>query len=256
VGVNSAGTLLFLLNQGSASPAVPASISVFSIDATRGLLTPVAGSPFTFASLAAPNPQFLAVSPNAAFFYVSNGPAHTISEFSIGANGTLTELSGSPLLVAANATVAGLTIDPKGQFLYAADSANNKVASFSISTSGTLAAVAGSFTTGLTPVAIAVDSTASFLYSANQGSNNVSAFKISAGALTEVSGSPYPLVVSGNPQPSFLAVDVSNTFLYVANPGTTSISGFVIKPADGTLSLLTESPFQQVIAPLWIVTTQ
>ena len=41
VAVNSGGQFLFVLNQGSASPAVPASISVFNIDQTRGLLSPV-----------------------------------------------------------------------------------------------------------------------------------------------------------------------------------------------------------------------
>jgi 6-phosphogluconolactonase (cycloisomerase 2 family) len=76
--VNSGGQFLFVLNQGSASPAVPASISVFSIDQTRGLLTAVAGSPFAFASLVAPNPQFMAVSPTQGFLYVSNGAAGNI----------------------------------------------------------------------------------------------------------------------------------------------------------------------------------
>ena len=130
--VNSGGQFLFVLNQGSASPAVPASISVFSIDQTRGLLTAVSGSPFAFASLVAPNPQFMAVSPTQGFLYVSNGAAGNISAFAIGASGTLTELSGSPFSVGAGATAAGFAIDPKGQFLYAADSANNKIASFNV----------------------------------------------------------------------------------------------------------------------------
>ena len=43
--VSSSGQFLFLLNQG-ASPSVPSSISVFSIDTARGLLTPVAGRHF------------------------------------------------------------------------------------------------------------------------------------------------------------------------------------------------------------------
>ncbi len=89
--INSGGQFLFVLNQGSASPAVPASISVFNIDQTRGLLSPVAGSPFAFASLAAPNPQFMAISPTQGFLYVSNGAAGNISAFAIGAGGTLTE---------------------------------------------------------------------------------------------------------------------------------------------------------------------
>lgn len=260
VGINSAGQFLFLLNQGSTSPAVPASISVFSIDPARGLLAPVSGSPFAFASLTAPNPQFLAVSPTAGFLYVSNGASGTISAFSIGTNGALTELAGSPFSLGAGATAARLAIDPKGQFLYAADSANNKIAGFSIAGGGTLGAVAGSpFSAGTKPVGVAVDSTSSFLYAANQGSNDVSAFKITSGALTEIAGSPYavePTGSVGTPQPSFLTVDVSNTFLYVANFGSSSVSAFGIKSSDGTLGLITNSPFVQGIAPLWIVTTQ
>ena len=249
VGINSAGTFLYVLNQGSAS------ISAFSIDTARGLLTAI-GSPVATAA----NPQSMVVSPTAGFLYVGNGAAGTISAFAIAGNGTLSPVAGSPFSASAGATLAGITIDAKGQFLYAADTANNAIASFSISASGVLTPVAGSpFTAGTTPVSVAVDSTASFLYSANQGSNSVSAFKISSGVLTQITGSPYAVIPTGStgtPQPSFLTVDVSNTFLYVANTGSSSISAFGIKAADGSLSLLTDSPFPQGVAPLWIVTTQ
>jgi 6-phosphogluconolactonase (cycloisomerase 2 family) len=256
VAVNSGGQFLFVLNQGSASPAVPASISVFNIDQTRGLLSPIAGSPFAFASLSAPNPQFLAISPTQGFLYVSNGTAGNISAFAIGASGALTEL-GSPVSLGAGAVAAGLAIDPKGQFLYAADSANNKIASFNVA-GGPLAAV-GSFPAGTKPVAVTVDNTSSFVYAANQGSNDVSAFTTASGALTQVAGSPYlvqPTGSVGTPQPIFLTVDVSNTFLYVANFGSSSISAFGIKSSDGTLGLITNSPFFQGIAPLWMVSTK
>ena len=257
VAINSGGQFLFVLNQGSASPAVPASISVFSIDQTRGLLSPVSGAPFVFASLAAPNPQFLAISPTQGFLYVSNGAAGNISAFAIGAGGGLTEISGSPFSLGAGATAAGLAIDSKGQFLYAADSANNKIASFNVA-GGPLAAV-GSFSAGTKPVAVTVDNTSSFVYSANQGSNDVSAFKAASGALTQVAGSPYlvqPTGSIGTPQPIFLTVDVSNSFLYVANFGSSSISAFGIKASDGSLGLITDSPFIQGIAPLWILSTK
>jgi 6-phosphogluconolactonase (cycloisomerase 2 family) len=254
--VNFGGQFLFVLNQGSASPAVPASISVFSIDQTRGLLTAVAGSPFAFASLVAPNPQFMAVSPTQGFLYVSNGAAGNISAFAIGAGGTLTELGGSPFSVGAGATAAGFAIDPKGQFLYAADSANNKIASFNVA-GGPLAPV-GSFPAGTQPVAVAVDATSTFVYSANHISNDVSAFKSTSGALTQVAGSPYlvqPNGSTGTPQPIFLTVDVSNSFLYVANSGSATISAFGIKSSDGTLGLLTSSPFFEAINPIWLVIT-
>jgi len=252
VAVNSGGQFLFVLNQGSASPAVPASISVFNIDQTRGLL-----SPASFSTLTVPSPQFLAISPTQGFLYVSNGAAGNISAFAIGTNGALTELGGSPFSLGAGAVAAGLALDPKGQFLYAADSANNKIASFNVA-GGPLAAV-GSFAAGTKPMAVAVDSTSSFVYSANQGSNDVSAFKSASGSLTQVTGSPYlvqPTGSIGTPQPTFLTIDPSNTFLYVANTGSSSISAFGIKAADGTLGLLTSSPFIQSIQPLWIVMTK
>ncbi len=256
LGVNSTGQFLFVLNQGAVPPATaaPATISVFSIDTARGLLTPIAGSPFSFASLVAPNPQFLAVSPTAGLVYVSNGTSGTICGFSIGTNGTLSEVAGSPFSVGADIT--GITIDSKGQFLYAADQINNKIASFSIQGSGALTPVAGSpFATDLGPASLAVDSTGTFLFSANQGGASVSSFKIASGALTQVTGSPFPLVASGSPLPSFVTVDRSNTFLYVANSGTRNISGFTIK-SDGTLNLLSGSPFVQVVGPQWILITQ
>ena len=252
VAVNSGGQFLFVLNQGSASPAVAASISVFNIDQARGLLSPAA-----FTTLAVPNPQFLAISPTQGFLYVSNGTAGNISAFAIGSRRHFTELSGSPFSLGAGATAAGLAIDPKGQFLYAADSTNNKIASFNVA--GGPLAIIGSFPAGTKPVAVAVDTTSSFVYSANQGSNDVSAFKAASGALTQVAGSPFlvqPTGSVGTPQPIFLTVDVSNTFLYVANFGSSSISAFGIKSSDGTLALITNSPFFQAIAPLWIVTTQ
>lgn len=253
--VNSGGQFLFVLNQGSAPPtAAAATISVFSIDTTRGLLSPVAGSPFPFASLVAPNPQFLAISPSGGVLYVSNGASGNISAFSVGSGGTLTELAGSPF--AAGGTMAGITIDSKGQFLYAADSTNNKIASFSIQANGVLTSVAGSpFATDLGPGAITLDATGSFLFSANSAGADVSVFKISAGALTPVTGSPFSLVNLGNPLPSFLVVDTSNTFLYVGNQGTKNITAFTIR-SDGTLVPLSTSPFGQSVGPVSMLITK
>jgi 6-phosphogluconolactonase (cycloisomerase 2 family) len=251
IGVNTAGSFLFVLNQGSSTTA--ASIAVFSIDGTRGLLTPIAGSPFSFASLTAPNPQFMAVTPTENALYVSNGSSGTISAFAIAGSGALTEIAGSPFT--GGAFMAGLAIDSKDQFLYAADTINSKIASFSIQSGGALTPVAGSpFTTDLGPVALALDSAGATLFSANQGGATVSSFKTASGVLTQVTGSPFSLVPSGNPQPAFLLVDPSNTFLYVGNVGTRNITGFTIH-TDGTLQLLPTSPFQQAIGPQWILIT-
>ena len=257
VAVDSAGHFLLVLNQGSATPAVPASISVFSIDTTRGLLTPVAGSPFPFASLVAPAPQFLIASPTSEAFYVSNGVSGTVSGFVVGANGVPSEVAGSPFATEAGATLAGMAIDPKGQFLFVADSVNNSIASFNVASNGALTTAAGSpVAAGTTPVAVAVDGTSAFLYSANQGSDNVSAYSISSGSLTPLAGSPFTLENSiASHQPAFITVDVSNAFLYVANPGTSNVTVFG-RANDGTIQITKDSPFPTTVKPEWMVITK
>jgi DNA-binding beta-propeller fold protein YncE len=246
-----------VLNQGSATPVVPASISVFSIDTAHGLLTTVAGSPFPFASLVAPNPQFLIASPTSEAFYVSNGVSGTISGFVLGGNGVPSEVAGSPFATEAGATLAGMAIDPKGQIFFVADSVNNSIASFNVASSGALTVAAGSpVAAGTTPVAVAVDGTSGFLYSANQGSDDVSAYSISSGSLTPLAGSPFSLEnsITSN-APAFITVDPSNAFLYVANPGTSNVTTFG-RAADGTLQLTTDSPFPTTVKPQWIVITK
>lgn len=151
--------------------------------------------------------------------------------------------------------MAGMAIDSKGQFLYATDTNNSKIASFSVQGSGALSPVAGSpFSTDLGPVAVTLDSAGATLFCANAAGETVSVFKTSSGALTQVTGSPFPVAASGNPQPSFVVVDPSGTFLYVGNPGTKNIVGFTIH-SDGTLAALSTSPFFQVIGPQWILIT-
>jgi 6-phosphogluconolactonase len=250
VAVDAASHFLFVLNQGSVSPAVAPSISVFSIDANRGLLTEIGGSPF-----AAPvSPEFVAASPMSEFLYVSTSSG-TIAAFSIGSSGALSPVAGSPF--SAGADIRGMVIDPQAKFLYATDHGNNQVASFSIQSSGALSPVAGSpFGAGTQPVMAAIDSTGTLLYVANQGSNNVSAYKVSSGVPSQVSGSPFATAGTGvitPTQPSFLVIDPTNAFLFVGDQGSRDIAVFNIKSADGTLTMVTNSPFGQALAPTWLL---
>lgn len=253
VGIDSTGQFLFVLNQGSAT--VAASISVFSIDPARGLLTEIAGSPFP--TLA--NPQFLVVSPASPALYVANGTASTISGFVIGAGGALTSM-GAPVSAGAGANVMGIAMDPKGQFLFAVDSVNNKVVSFSVASgTGVLSPVGSPVATGTTPVAVTVDPSGQFLYASNRDSDNVSAYTIKAGVLTEDVGSPFSTKAAGitnSAQPGFLTVDFTNTFLFVSNVNARSVAVFIINGTDGTLTAVTNSPFAEVVSPSWILTTK
>ena len=251
VGANAGGQFLFVLNQGDAS------ISVYSIDAARGILTQ-AGSPFPTGITT--TVQAMAVSPTAQFLYVLSGTApSTINVFSIAANGSLAAAGGA-FTAAPTSTITGMTIDSKGQFMYAADSTNNDVVSLSIAASGAITEVAGSpFTAGTQPVAVAVDSTGTLVYVSNSGSNNVSAFKSASGVLTQVPGSPFTTQGTGTvavTQPGFLIVDATNTFLYVSNVATRGIAAFGINAADGTLVPVTNSPFGELVAASWMVSTK
>jgi 6-phosphogluconolactonase (cycloisomerase 2 family) len=264
VGTDSSGQFLFVLNQGAAAtlttPAVSASISVFSIDTTRGLLTLVSGSPFILPSLSAGTAQSMVVSPTASFIYVSNGAAGTIAQISFNSSGQPTDMGQ---VTAAGATLAGMAIDPKGQFLYVPDSANNKILSFSGASSGVLAPVAAfalaQSTAETTPVAVAIDSTGSFLYTANHGSDNVTALQVSSGNLTEISGSPFSTrgtVVSNAAQPSSVIVDATNTIVYVGNQGAQDVMGFTITSSNGKLTAVTNAPFTVTVAPTGLLSAR
>jgi 6-phosphogluconolactonase (cycloisomerase 2 family) len=246
VGVSSNGQFLFSLNQGSSN------ISVFNIDA-RGLLSPVAGSPFP----APANPQFMAVSPNANFVYVS--AANTIVTLPFSTSGVIGAAASTFTSPTAGATIKGTAIDNKGQFLYATDSTNNQLLSLSVQSSGVLSLVGPPSATGTTPVNAAVDFTGNFVYSSNQGSNDVSAFKANAGVLTAVSGSPFITAATGatgvalTTAPGYLTTDTTNGFLLVSNTGTRSITVFGIDPTNGSLVQAPNSPFGQAFAPDWIL---
>ena len=256
VGVSSDGQFLFVLNQGNPTAvptAIPANISVFSVDA-RGLLTQVAGSPF-----AAPaSPQFMVVSPNAAFIYVS--AANTVVALPFSAGGAV----GAPVSTftspSAGATIAGTTIDSKG-FLYATDSTNNQLLVLSGQSTGTLTQVGAPVATGTKPVNVAANSTGTVVYVSNQGSNNISGFQANAGALTPVANSPFITAGSGATgsalltAPGFLIFDASNTYLLVSNTGTKAIAVFLIDPATGSAFQVTDSPFGQTLSADWLIST-
>ncbi len=73
------------------------------------------------------------------FVYTSNAGSATISGFSIGADGTLTPLSGT--VVGANpsgATNLDITVSSDGKFLYTLNSGNGTIGIFAIQKDGQL----------------------------------------------------------------------------------------------------------------------
>ncbi len=84
--VHASGKFLYVANQGSGN------ISAFTIDAGSGALTPLSGSPYAVGS----NPSFITADSSGKFLFVANQGSANISVFSVGADGSLSAVSGSP----------------------------------------------------------------------------------------------------------------------------------------------------------------
>ena len=231
------GTLPFLLAMDPAgnylyvANALSNSISAFSIAASSGVLTAVAGSPFQINL----SPKGMQLSPSGSFLYVSapSSPTGVIAVFSVTAG----VLSSSPvgLTSTADNEPAGIAISPNGSYLYTANSTANSISIYSIGSSGTLTQVPQSPLADpfQHPVALIVDPTGNYLYVTNQGSSNISTYSIT-------SGTGFPVAITDSPfgsetQPSFLVLDPNGKYLYVGNQsGSAGIQAFGV--SSGSLN--------------------
>jgi len=187
VAVSPSGRLLFVANGNG--------VSVYTIDPTTGVLTAVPGSPFAAGS----SPNSVAVEPYGKYVYVVNASfgaaSGSISAYSIGPTGALTQVAGSPF--AAGAQPVYIVVDSTGQFAYVCNYVSKNVSAFTInSATGALTAVPGSpYSVGPGPFAVATDSNSQFVYVTSQGATpgSISGFTIdpTSGALTPIAGSPF-----------------------------------------------------------------
>ena len=163
-------------------------IEAFNLN--QGVLSVVAGSPF----LTGRNPFGLAISSSGGFLYTANTLDNSISEFTINADGSLAELSGSPIGEQYAAPVT-LFIDKSGAYLYVANNGSSNLAAYSIGSDGSLALLTGSpFGTGSQPNSLATDSGGKYLFVGNQQSPVIQSFSLDTGtgALTSVASYSVP----------------------------------------------------------------
>jgi 6-phosphogluconolactonase len=266
VVLDPAGTFAYvILNQNSTSAG---GIATFKV-AADGKLSYIATTAVT-------SPLALTIDSAGKLLFVSNGPAGTVSVFSIGANAALTQVAGSPFTLPAEAgggggpSAAALAVTPTvfpvqfapcsghappaSENLYVADSVNNVLLNYLVSSSGGLGLVSASATspgvlTGTLPSGVAVDSCGQFAYVANETSNSVSAFTICTAisqncvqpdySLQPVAGSPYPV---GGDAPGPIAVDPFAKYVYVVDTGSSQLSAFRISPSNGSLTAIANTP--------------
>jgi len=102
-------------------------ISGFNINTTTGVLTPIAGSPFTSAVGSGPGP--LVLDPSGRFLFATTpGGNYSVWVFAIGTNGELTAEGSSPYSVPAGGLF--VLIDVRGNFLYIGSQSAKGVAGY------------------------------------------------------------------------------------------------------------------------------
>ncbi|HEX8251134.1 MAG TPA: beta-propeller fold lactonase family protein, partial [Pyrinomonadaceae bacterium] len=166
-------------------------IAGFSVNASTGVLTALAGSPF---NSGAANPLAYATD-SAGRLYTMNS-TDDIRVFT-SANGILSPVAGNPFPSAGLGNRRFGLIHPSGNFYMIAGNTGNNVGVYQISGSGaatTLAAVTGSpfATGGTTANVLAFNQTGSFLYVANRISRNITTFSVNptTGQLTSLGVQP------------------------------------------------------------------
>lgn len=167
-------------------------------------------------------------------------------------SGLLTALNGSPVpLYTGNASTptvvapTGLLITPNNLYVYASLGPLG-VQILTLGANGVLSA--GSAPTYLSPRSTsnspadqgtASDPNSHYLFVA-ETNTGLREFSIgTAGALTEISGSPYTVGTG----PNAVLLDPTGSYVYVANKGSNNISGFTLTATSGKLTAISGSPF-------------
>jgi 6-phosphogluconolactonase (cycloisomerase 2 family) len=271
VSLTADGKFAYVLNGA-------ASISAFSVNASGGALTAIAGSPFAVPVVAGggANPlQTLIFNPNGKSLYIkSDGGTGTgsLAAFSIdSATGALSPLSGSPFTLGVSATgLAGL--DPAGRFLYVANqgtctvanggchsstSSTGSISAFSFDAAGVPTALVGLPAVTPPPYQLSVDPSGRFLYQTSLAADEVISYsidqttaaltKLPAGGTSRSGGEPVfigAFVAPGNSTP----YTFNPKFAYVPNVADNTISAYSSDPATGKLSVV-GTPFPSGVAP-------
>ena len=233
------GKFGYVTNEGSNN------ISAYSINATTGAMTAIAGSPFA----AGAGPSAVAISPSGRFLAVGNLNSNNVSVYTIDSStGVLTPIAGSPF--ATGLTPTSLSFSTNGSFLYVVNIQSETISAFTVNaTSGVLTAVAGSpFAagplSGTLPNTIVVEPSGKFALVANQAGNSVSVFNINAttGALSHAAGSPF--VLASGSSPTSLALGAGGKFVYTSGGTTTNrkINALSLNATSGALTALAGSP--------------
>jgi 6-phosphogluconolactonase len=224
--LNEYNRYVFVSNEGKND------VSAFAVNNTTGALTAVPGSPFA----AGTAPQ--AMASDGSSLYVANAGSDNVFQYAIDTNTGALAPPGLPFGAGNNPTSIVLVPGLTSPLLYVANhSGLNVISAINL---GDDTGVPGSpFPAGGNPLSLAVGPGGKFLYSANPDATNpsISGFSIdpTTGALSRLSGSPFPLPVS-----HYIATDQTGAYLYVTSGA--SVVGYRIDATTGALKPLPGFP--------------
>jgi YD repeat-containing protein len=163
----------------------------------------------------------LALDPSQNYLYLSvPTTAGNLYAFSVNpVNGSLTQVPGSPY--AAGTSKGPVVGEPSGRFVYVGDPTSNSIYGYSIGAGGALISLPGSpYPADGQPNALLAHPSGKYLFATYQAQNavgSVSVFAIDSttGALTDVTGSPFPTAYTT----VALAQDPAGKFLFVSSTG-------------------------------------
>ncbi len=265
-----------------------ATVSAYGVDYQSGVLTQIAGSPFSAGF--GRNPVTEVAAPNGKYLYVISHDDSLVTVAGIGTDGKL--FSTKNYNTTGTLPVAA-AIDSTGKFLYVAytlqtgftptSGGPGGINIFPINQTDGSLGTPTNVNVGVNPVALAVSRPAAtgatagnvFVYVVDQEggtTGGTTPFVIgfsqntSSGALTLLSGSTctstVPTVCTGiraGVLPSSIAIDPTTAYVYVTDKSTNQILGYRIQNSsstaglNGSLTSLTSSPFTTGLYPTSIV---
>jgi 6-phosphogluconolactonase (cycloisomerase 2 family) len=200
-------------------------------------------------------PSALTVDPSGKYLLVAglaNGAA-AVGEYVINSDGTLSEVTGSPITITfpantdtTNLSIQNIAVAPNSSYVFVT-MGQLGVAPLPFNTSGGLAVntqiIAPKLTSGISnqDLGLAVNSTSSALF-IGETNAGVRVFTIGASSsFKEISGSPF----AAGGQPRSISFDGTGDYLYAADASASTISGYTVL-SSGTLTALSGSPFSSV----------
>lgn len=184
------------------------------------------------------NPCTITIDPTGKYAYVTNTDDLTISQYTIGASGALTD--NGTTTVTTGFGPNSLTIDPAGKYAYVTNYAgmnpgeDGTVSKFTIGADGKLSAQAEVTYAGANPWFVAIRPSGEYAYVIDHDASLALLYNVNPDGSLAATGTSMPTGTG----PSMMAIDPTGAYAYVSNFDDTTISQYSVNAADGTLSAI------------------